>query len=101
MGMVLIWQLPLDKLLNKMDYRIESDTMGEVKVPTNKYWGAQTERSRNNFTIGGEKNRMPIEIIHAFAILKKSAAETNQELGVLPLETSNIIAKVCENLIQS
>jgi fumarate hydratase class II len=64
-----------------MDYRIEKDTMGEVKVPADKYWGAQTQRSRENFTIGG--HLMPKEVIRAFAILKKAAAQTNQQLGVL------------------
>ncbi|MDX5477622.1 MAG: class II fumarate hydratase, partial [Cyclobacteriaceae bacterium] len=65
-----------------MSFRIEKDTMGPVEVPADKYWGAQTQRSINNFKIGGERNRMPIEIIRAFAILKKSAALTNAELGV-------------------
>lgn len=82
-----------------MEYRIEHDTMGEVKVPADKYWGAQTERSRNNFKIGGERNQMPLEIIKAFAILKKSAAETNQELGVLAKEKSELIAKVCDEIL--
>ena len=66
-----------------MNYRIEKDTMGEVRVPAEKYWGAQTERSRNNFKIGPEGS-MPIQIIHAFAYLKKAAAHANYELGVLP-----------------
>ena len=65
-----------------MEYRIEKDTMGEVKVPADKYWGAQTERSRNNFKIGAPAS-MPIEIVHAFAYLKKAAAFSNCELGVL------------------
>ncbi len=82
-----------------MEYRIEHDTMGEVQVPADKYWGAQTQRSRNNFKIGGEKNHMPIEIIRAFAILKKSAAETNAELGVLPQEKANLIAQVCDEIL--
>ena len=60
-----------------MEYRLEQDTMGDVKVPVDKYWGAQTERSRNNFKIGGANMTMPIELIRAFAILKKSAAEAN------------------------
>lgn len=81
-----------------MDYRLERDTMGEVKVPADKYWGAQTERSRNNFKIGGEKNRMPQEIVQAFAILKKSTAEANQELGVLSEEKAKIIAQVCDEI---
>ncbi len=65
-----------------MEYRIEHDTMGEVKVPADRYWGAQTERSRNNFSIGPEAS-MPREIIHAFAYLKKAAAMANADLGVL------------------
>ncbi len=82
-----------------MEYRIEHDTMGEVKVPADKYWGAQTERSRNNFKIGGEKNQMPIEVTRAFAILKKSAAEANNELGVLAEEKSKLIAQVCDEIL--
>ncbi len=82
-----------------MEYRIERDTMGEVKVPAEKYWGAQTQRSKENFKIGGEKNLMPIEIIQAFAILKKSAAETNMELGVLSTEKSELIGKVCDEIL--
>ncbi|WP_420576853.1 class II fumarate hydratase [Ekhidna sp.] len=83
-----------------MEYRIEHDTMGEVKVPADKYWGAQTQRSRDNFKIGGEKNQMPMEIIRAFAILKKSAAETNMELGVLPKEKAELIGKVCDEILE-
>lgn len=79
-----------------MEYRIEKDTMGEVKVPADKYWGPQTERSRNNFKIGGQT--MPIEIIRAFAILKKAAALTNCELGVLPKEKADLIAQVCDEI---
>lgn len=82
-----------------MSIRIEKDTMGPVEVPADKYWGAQTQRSINNFKIGGEKNRMPIEIIKAFAILKKAAAETNAELGVLAAEKSTIIGKVCDEIL--
>lgn len=82
-----------------MEYRIEHDTMGEVKVPADKYWGAQTERSRNNFKIGGEKNQMPIEITYAFAILKKSAAEANTDLGVLSAEKSKLIGQVCDEIL--
>ena len=83
-----------------MEYRIEHDTMGEVKVPADKYWGAQTQRSRENFKIGGEKNQMPMEIIRAFAILKKSAAESNTELGVLPKEKAELIGKVCDEILE-
>lgn len=68
-----------------MEYRIEHDTMGEVQVPADKYWGAQTERSRNNFKIGSEAS-MPREIIYAFAVLKKAAAHTNFDLGLLTAE---------------
>lgn len=82
-----------------MNFRIEKDTMGPVEVPADKYWGAQTQRSINNFKIGGERNRMPIEIIRAFAILKKSAALTNAELGVLNQEKADIIAKVCDEIL--
>ncbi len=80
-----------------MDTRIERDTMGEVEVPADKYWGAQTQRSLQNFTIGG--HRMPIEVIKAFAVLKKSAAQTNAELGVLLQEKADIITKVCDEII--
>jgi len=82
-----------------MSIRIEKDTMGPVEVPASAYWGAQTQRSINNFKIGGEKNRMPIEIIHAFAILKKAAALTNAELGVLEPTKAEIIAKVCDEIL--
>ena len=80
------------------DYRIEKDTMGEVKVPLNAYWGAQTERSRNNFKIGPEGS-MPIEIIRAFGILKKCAARTNFELGVLTETKYKLISQVCDEII--
>ena len=82
-----------------MSIRIEKDTMGPVEVPADKYWGAQTQRSINNFKIGGERNRMPIEIIRAFAILKKSAALANAELGVLAQDKADIIAKVCDEIL--
>jgi fumarate hydratase class II len=81
-----------------MDYRIEKDTMGEVKVPADKYWGAQTERSRNNFRIGTEGS-MPKEIIYAFAYLKKAAAMANHELGVLPADRKELISKVCDEIL--
>ncbi len=81
-----------------MDFRIEHDTMGEVKVPADKYWGAQTERSRNNFKIGPEAS-MPKEIIHAFAYLKKAAAMANHDLGVLTAEKRDLIAKACEEIL--
>ena len=81
-----------------MSFRIEHDTMGEVQVPSDKYWGAQTERSRNNFKIGPEAS-MPKEIIHAFGYLKKSAALANTELGVLSAEKAKLIADACEEVI--
>jgi fumarate hydratase class II len=80
-----------------MKTRIEKDTMGSVEVPADKYWGAQTQRSKDNFKIGGQL--MPTEIIHAFAILKKAAAITNVELGVLPKEKCDLISKVCDEIM--
>ena len=82
-----------------MNFRIEHDTMGEVQVPADKYWGAQTQRSLQNFEIGGSNMRMPLEITYAFAILKKSAAQTNAELGVLTQEKADIISKVCDEIL--
>ena len=82
------------------DYRIEKDTLGEVKVPQKSLWGAQTERSRNNFKIGNPSS-MPIEIIHAYAILKKSAAQTNYNLGVLSKEKCKLIDSVCDEILDS
>jgi len=82
-----------------MDYRIEKDTMGEVKVPSNSYWGAQTERSRNNFKIGAPAS-MPIDIIYGFAYLKKAAAYTNCELGVLEASKRDLIAQVCDEILK-
>ncbi|MGB6083802.1 class II fumarate hydratase [Moheibacter sp.] len=81
-----------------MEYRIEKDTMGEVKVPADKYWGAQTERSRNNFKIGPAAS-MPKEIIYGFAYLKKAAAYANSELGALPQEKRDRIAQVCDEIL--
>lgn len=81
-----------------MEFRTEHDTMGEVKVPADKYWGAQTERSRNNFKIGPEAS-MPKEIIHAFAYLKKAAAYANCDLGVLSPEKRDLIGKVCDEIL--
>ena len=83
-----------------MDYRIEKDTLGEVKVPKDSLWGAQTERSRKNFKIGNPSS-MPIEIIHAYAVIKKSAAQTNEDLGILSKEKSNLIQKVCEEILEN
>jgi fumarate hydratase class II len=82
-----------------MDYRIEKDTMGEVKVPANVYWGAQTQRSIENFKIAQDINKMPKPIIAAFAYLKKAAAITNFELGVLPVEKKDAIAQVCDEIL--
>jgi fumarate hydratase class II len=81
-----------------MSFRTEHDTMGEVKVPADKYWGAQTERSRNNFKIGPEAS-MPKEVIYAFAYLKKAAAHANCDLGVLSAEKRDLISKVCEEIL--
>ena len=81
-----------------MEYRIEKDTIGEVKVPKHVYWGPQTERSRSNFKIGAPAS-MPIEIIHGFAFLKKAAAYTNHDLGVLSIEKRDQIAQVCDEIL--
>ncbi len=83
-----------------MSFRTEKDTMGEVQVPADKYWGAQTQRSKDNFKIGGANMHMPEEIIRAFAILKKSAAEANFELGVLSQEKADLIARVCDEILE-
>ena len=81
-----------------MEYRIEKDTLGIVNVPADKYWGAQTERSRNNFKIGRSAS-MPIEIIEGFAYLKKAAAHANFDLGVLTAEKKNAICEVCDEIL--
>ena len=81
-----------------MEYRIEKDTIGEVKVPKNVYWGAQTERSRSNFKIGSSAS-MPLEVIYGFAYLKKAAAYTNHELGVLDISKRDLIARVCDEIL--
>lgn len=81
-----------------MDYRIEKDTIGEVKVPADKYWGAQTERSRNNFKIGAPAS-MPLEVVYGFAILKKAAAYTNCELGTLDSNKRDAIGAVCDEIL--
>ncbi len=81
------------------DFRIEHDTMGEVKVPAEHYWGAQTERSRNNFKIGPEGS-MPVEIIRAFGVLKKCAAMANHQLGVLSEDKKDLICEVCDEIIE-
>ena len=82
-----------------MKYRIEKDTLGDVQVPADVYWGAQTERSRSNFKIGPSAS-MPIEIVQGFAYLKKSAAYTNHELGVLDLNKRDLIAQVCDEILE-
>src|SRR5215207_6684227 len=82
-----------------MDYRIEKDSMGEVKVPADALYGAQTQRSIENFRIAQDINKMPKEIIRAFAYLKKAAAITNYEAGVLPMEKMELIAKVADEII--
>lgn len=82
-----------------MSFRIEKDTMGEVRVPADKYWGAQTERSRNNFKIGPAAS-MPLEVVRGFAYLKKAAAYANHELGALPVEKRDAIAAVCDEILE-
>jgi len=81
-----------------MDYRIEKDTMGEVRVASDKYWGAQTERSRNNFKIGPSAT-MPLEVVYGFAYLKKAAAHANCELGVLDESKRDLISQVCDEIL--
>jgi len=81
-----------------MEYRIEKDTLGEVQVPKNVYWGAQTERSRANFKIG-PTGSMPMEVVEGFAYLKKAAAYTNHELGVLDIGKRDLIAQVCDEIL--
>ena len=83
-----------------MSFRIEKDTIGEIQVESTKYWGAQTERSRNNFKIGPPAS-MPLEIVHAFAVLKKAAAITNFQLGVLEAGKKDLIAKVCDEILDN
>ena len=82
------------------DYRIEKDTMGTVQVPANVYWGAQTQRSIENFKIAQDINKMPKEIIRAFAYLKKAAAITNMEAGVLPAEKCELIGRICDEILE-
>ena len=83
-----------------MSFRIEKDTIGEIQVESTKYWGAQTERSRNNFKIGPPAS-MPLEIVHAFAVLKKAAAITNCQLGVLDEKKKDLISRVCEEILDN
>jgi fumarate hydratase class II len=82
-----------------MEYRIEKDTMGDVKVPADKLWGAQTERSRNNFKIGPSAS-MPLEVVYGFAYLKKAAAHANCELGVLPEDKRDLISAACDEILE-
>ena len=91
--------LPLRRKINEMDYRIEKDTMGEVKVPADAYYGAQTQRSIENFKIAQDINRMPKEIIRAFAYLKKAAALTNFDAGILSKEKTELIGKICDEIL--
>ncbi|MEP7196474.1 MAG: class II fumarate hydratase [Saprospiraceae bacterium] len=84
-----------------MEYRIEKDTMGSVQVPAHVYWGAQTQRSIENFDIARETNRMPVEIVHAFAFVKKAAAQTNFEAGILSKESYELIARVCDEILEN
>ncbi|MEJ6754941.1 MAG: class II fumarate hydratase [Flavobacteriales bacterium] len=83
-----------------MSFRIEKDTIGEIQVESTKYWGAQTERSRNNFKIGPPAS-MPLEIVHAFAVLKKAAAITNYQLGILDEKKKDLISRVCEEILDN
>ncbi|HUQ96176.1 MAG TPA: lyase family protein, partial [Chitinophagaceae bacterium] len=83
-----------------MNFRTEKDTMGEVQVPADALYGAQTQRSIDNFKIAQDINKMPKEIIQAFAYLKKAAALTNFEAGVLPKEKCELIAAVCDEILQ-
>jgi fumarate hydratase class II len=83
-----------------MEYRIEKDTMGEVQVPARAYYGAQTQRSIDNFRIATDTDRMPLEIVRAFAVLKKAAAITNCEAGVLSAEKSTLIGRVCDEILE-
>src|SRR6202042_344903 len=82
-----------------MEYRIEKDTMGEVKVPIDAYYGAQTQRSVENFPIAQDIDKMPKEVIRAFAFLKKAAALTNLEAAVLSKEKSDLIGRVCDEIL--
>lgn len=83
-----------------MEFRIEKDTMGKVQVPAQVYWGAQTQRSIENFKIARDTNRMPIEVIRAFAYLKKAAALTNLEAGILSQEKCDLIGRVCDEILE-
>jgi fumarate hydratase class II len=82
-----------------MNHRTEKDTLGEVQVPAEAWWGAQTERSRKNFTIGIQNHKMPLEVVHALAVIKKAAALVNADLGVLSKEKAEVIAEVCDEIV--
>jgi fumarate hydratase, class II len=86
--------------MSNQQFRTEKDTMGTVQVPADVYWGAQTQRSIENFKIAQDINRMPLEIVRAFAYLKKAAAITNMEAGILPAEKADIIGKVCDEILE-
>jgi fumarate hydratase, class II len=86
--------------MSTQQFRTEKDTMGTVQVPADVYWGAQTQRSIENFKIAQDINKMPMEIVRAFAYLKKAAAITNMEAGVLPKETSDMIGRVCDEILE-
>src|SRR6476660_9674182 len=93
-------QLILKTTVIIMEFRIEKDTMGEVKVPVDAYYGAQTQRSIDNFKIAQDINKMPKEIIRAFAYLKKAAALTNLEAGVFTKDKCDMIGKVCDEILE-
>lgn len=82
-----------------MEYRMEKDTMGDIRVPLDAYYGAQTQRSIENFQIARDTDRMPVEVIHAFACLKKAAAQTNRDAGILPAEKCELIERVCDEIL--
>ena len=81
-----------------MSHRIETDSIGKIEVPADRYWGAQTQRSKDNFKIGGQL--MPLEVVRAFAILKKAAAQTNADLTDFPQDKADIIGRVRQQIIQ-
>jgi fumarate hydratase class II len=99
-GRILVFYLTNLTQTDLMEYRIEKDTMGKVQVPAHVYWGAQTQRSIENFPIAQDINKMPKEIIRAFAFLKKAAAITNFEAGVLEESKKNLIAEVCDEILE-
>src|SRR5439155_523907 len=82
------------------EVRMESDSMGSIEVPADKYWGAQTQRSLHHFSIGGPTERMPVEVVRAFGILKKACALVNAELGKLPKDKADLIVRAADEVIQ-